>query len=144
METKTLNNRLGLFVLFTGIYFTLQVNSLPVVPRYMPPIAENSDQNTRSLAAATRAEPEFTYIVSNSPRNTFGYDIFLNGRLYIHQETVPALQVCQGFKNRVSAAKSAMLVIEKLKNGEYYPVLTLAEIKKIITIGERMSMIQID
>ena len=46
----------------------------------------------------------------------WGYDIFVNGKLYIHQPNIPAVSGDRGFTREEYAIKVALLVIEKIKD----------------------------
>ena len=62
---------------------------------------------------------------------TWGYDIYMEKRLFIHQPGIPALPGNEGFKTKADAEKVARLVIGKIKKGEMPPSVTLEEMKKI-------------
>ena len=60
---------------------------------------------------------------------TFGYDIYADGQLYIHQPNIPAIEGNQGFVDTTQAGMIARVVIQKIKRGEIPPVITLEELK---------------
>ena len=74
---------------------------------------------------------KLTYKVTNSANQTFGYDIFADGKLLIRQTTVPGEPGMDGFKRKESAEKVAGLVIEKIKKGEMPPTVTKEEMAKL-------------
>ncbi|MBL0184047.1 MAG: DUF4907 domain-containing protein [Chitinophagaceae bacterium] len=78
-------------------------------------------------AAAT----QFQYFVIKVNNNSFGYSIYADGNLYIQQNTIPAITGTKGFEDTASAAKTARLVIEKIKQGEIPPTITIHDLKKI-------------
>jgi len=47
----------------------------------------------------------------------WGYEIFVNGKLFIRQEYVPGLPGHSGFAQEKQAAETARLIINKMKNG---------------------------
>lgn len=57
----------------------------------------------------------------------WGYDIYANDTLYIHQEFIPAAEGRKGFVTKEEADKIGQLAIAKLKYSKL-PVITLAEI----------------
>ncbi len=57
----------------------------------------------------------------------WGYDIYTNDSLFIHQEYMPAAPGHKGFENREDAEKISALVISKMKKS-HLPVVTLAEL----------------
>jgi hypothetical protein len=62
---------------------------------------------------------------------TFGYEILMNGRLYIRQPNIPGLPGNAGFKDRETADRVAKLVIDKIRRNEMPPSITPQELKKI-------------
>ena len=73
---------------------------------------------------------KYSYKVINSHNKSFGYDIFCNDKLLIHQTTIPGLPGNTGFKNDQDAKKIAVLVITKIKKGEIPPSVSTEELKK--------------
>ncbi len=53
---------------------------------------------------------------NDPPLSGYGYDIYLHGKLYIHQPNIPAIQGNQGFNSENAATKTAGLVLYKIKN----------------------------
>ena len=82
-------------------------------------------------AASAYANTKLTYKIIDAPKHTYGYDVFADGRLMIHQTSVPALPSNEGFKTKEDATKVALLVIEKIKKGEMPPTISIDEIKKL-------------
>jgi hypothetical protein len=74
------------------------------------------------------------YKIINAANSTFGYDIFADGKLMIHQPSMPGMPGNNGFKNKVDAEKIAQLVITKIKKGEMPPTVTTEEMKKLKVI----------
>jgi tRNA(Ile2) C34 agmatinyltransferase TiaS len=61
----------------------------------------------------------------------YGYDIFRDGKLTIHQPHIPASYGLRGFATKEHARKAAKAVVEKLQQSEDPPTLTLAELEKM-------------
>lgn len=72
-----------------------------------------------------------SYRIINAANNTYCYDIYVDGKLTIHQPGIPGLPGNEGFKTKEQAAKVAELVIEKIKNGEMPPTVTEKELKQL-------------
>ena len=72
-----------------------------------------------------------TYKIIDAPDKTFCYDIFMNGRLLIHQPSVPGLQGRQGFVLKSDAEKVAALVIKKIANGIMPPTIEPRELDSL-------------
>src|SRR5439155_3121168 len=85
-------------------------------------------------AASAYANTKLTYKVIDAPKQTYGYDVFADGRLMIHQTSAPALPSNEGFKTREDATKVALLVIEKIKKGEMPPTISIDEMKQLNVI----------
>ena len=62
--------------------------------------------------------------------NGWGYDILVNGKLLIHQESIPALAGNKKFQDKQQATQAAELVIHKIKKG-LPPTITKPEIDQI-------------
>lgn len=71
------------------------------------------------------------YKVISAAENTWGYDIMMDGKLFIHQSFAPGMPGNRGFSTKEKAASAAKLVIEKINKGIMPPSLTVAEVLKI-------------
>lgn len=89
-----------------------------------------SDSQPRFPTADQFKTAVLDYRIFPASAGTFGYDILADNRLLIHQPTVPGLEGEKGFKSDSLAVKVALLVIEKIRNGEMPPSLTTEEMKK--------------
>jgi Domain of unknown function (DUF4907) len=76
------------------------------------------------------AKTQFQYFVIKADSSTYGYSIYADGNLYIYQPTMPAIGGNKGFADTASAGKCAQLVIQKIKQGEIPPSLTVEELKQ--------------
>lgn len=72
--------------------------------------------------------------IINADTASFGYDIFTDGLLMIHQPNIPGIQGNKGFANREKAMEAARKVVEKIKNNKMPPTLTLEELKELNAI----------
>ena len=79
----------------------------------------------------TQEEIIYSFTIMQSVNNTWYYDIFKDGRRFIHQTSIPGLPGNEGFKNKSDAEKVAQLVIAKLKKGEMPPSVTVDELEKM-------------
>ena len=77
---------------------------------------------------------EISYTIITAKNNTWCYDILLDGRLFIHQPSVPGLPGNEGFKTKDRAMKVAKLVISKMKMGEIPPSISIEEMKNLNVI----------
>ena len=85
-------------------------------------------------AGSAYANTKLTYKVIDAPKQTYCYDVFADGRLMIHQTSAPALPGSQGFKTKEDATRVALLVIEKIRQGEMPPTVSIDEMKTLNVI----------
>ena len=62
--------------------------------------------------------------------NGWGYDILVKDTLFIHQESIPAIEGNKPFRSKAQAMEAASQLISKLKKGES-PSFTRSEIERI-------------
>lgn len=72
-----------------------------------------------------------TYKIIAKPDKTYGYEIFLNGKAFIRQYTIPGQKGLQGFKRKKDAEQVAMLVIKKIRQGIMPPTMSTQELKQL-------------
>ena len=103
-------------------------------PGPVPLSQKKARQESAKIKAANSklaAKIQFRYFIIKAESNTYGYSIYADGNLYIQQNTIPGVAGTRGFSDTVSAARTARLVIDKIKQGEVPPAITLDELKKI-------------
>lgn len=74
-------------------------------------------------------DAEMTAVVIPSEENTFGYDIYVDDAILIHQPSRPGISGNLGFATEQDALKVAELVIQKLRNNEMPPTVTMQELE---------------
>lgn len=89
-------------------------------------------QNTKPVVA--KSPSEITYQVIPSSNQTWGYNVYTNKKLIIHQPVIPGISGNEGFKTKEGASKVAELVIKKMKRGEMPPTITKEELQKLNAI----------
>ncbi|MBK9732707.1 MAG: DUF4907 domain-containing protein [Chitinophagaceae bacterium] len=96
---------------------------------------DNTDTIHNAAVVVTKKETElpagFKYTIIESEENTFGYDIYKDEKLMIHQSSIPALPGNKGFNTKEMAASVAHLVIEKINKGEMPPTVSPEELKTL-------------
>ena len=89
----------------------------------------------RDVACRVSTDPykdaDIKAVVIPSENNTFGYDIYLNGAVFIHQPSRPGLPGNAGFASEEDAMKVAELVINKIRNNEMLPTVTIEELREL-------------
>jgi hypothetical protein len=73
-------------------------------------------------------DANLSYKIIDSENGTFGYQVYLEGHLFIHQPSVPGLPGNEGFKSREKTALVAELVIKKIRRNEMPPSVTMEEL----------------
>jgi hypothetical protein len=84
--------------------------------------------------AGAYASTKLTYKIIDAPNHSFGYDVYANGKLLIHQASIPAMPGNEGFKTKADAEKVAQLVMGKIRKGEMPPTVMVEEMKKLKVI----------
>lgn len=61
----------------------------------------------------------------------FGYNIFIDGKLYVHQPHIPAVSGNNGFASAGNAEKAAAFIVYKIKNNILPPSVTQHELDSV-------------
>jgi len=86
---------------------------------------------TAKRPADPYVEGDLTIRIISSVNGTFGYDILLQGRPFVHQPSIPALPGNEGFTTREGAQSVAELVVKKIRGGEIPPTVTVEELNAL-------------
>ena len=113
------------FVFFQCIIATMLFAQAP---------ATSSQQNESVAKFPPTTDSKLTYKIIDALNHTFCYDVYADGKLMIHQTSIPAMPGNEGFKTKQDASKVALLVIEKIKKGEMPPTVSVEEMKKLKVI----------
>lgn len=81
--------------------------------------------------SAKYKDSTYIFIIIPGENKTWGYDIYFEKRLIIHQPSMPGLSGNDGFKTKAHAEKVAKLVIDKIKKGVRLPSITIEEMKQL-------------
>ena len=97
--------------------------------------SDSIDLNTKPTESdaldQAQSSTEIKIFKNGAPLTGFGYDIYLNGKLYVHQPNVPAIQGNFGFKTSDAAYKTAGLVLYKIKKNILPPSIELKELDSL-------------
>lgn len=118
----------------TYLLFALAFICLTSVSAQVP---DSSPGNISFPKAEAFAQSKFSYKIIPAEGKGFGYDIFSDGKLLIHQPVRPGMPGKDGFASEESAKKVAELVIEKINKGEMPPTVTDEEMKKIKVLDNK-------
>ena len=91
-------------------------------------------KQARVSVPAQKAVQVLTYKIIPGAAHSFGYDVYANGRLQVHQPLVPAVPGNKGFATKAAAGKVARLVIKKIRKGEIPPTISMEELRKLKVI----------
>ena len=61
----------------------------------------------------------------------WGFDVYINGSLFIHQDKIPAPGVVKGYESEDDAVKVAGLIISKIKQNTLPPLISVSELDSI-------------
>jgi isocitrate dehydrogenase len=61
----------------------------------------------------------------------WGYEILANGKTYIRQSFIPAVEGKKSFKTKEDAIAVGNKVVEKMKMGQQLPTITVDELKQL-------------
>ncbi|WP_288425292.1 DUF4907 domain-containing protein [uncultured Spirosoma sp.] len=75
-----------------------------------------------------RSRPAYQLQLFNTAAG-WGYDVFSQGRLILHQPTIPGVAGERGFANESQARQVGERVISKLKGGKGLPTITPDELR---------------
>lgn len=75
-----------------------------------------------------------SYKLIQATDKTWGYDVYIDGKLTIHQLSVPGMSGTAGFKTRSGAERVVKLVVKKIRRGEVPPSVTHEEMKTLKAI----------
>ena len=83
--------------------------------------------------SAKKANPvqEYYARLYQTELDQFGYDIYKDSVLIIHQPIIPGVQGNKGFASKSDANKTAMLTIYKLSHGIMPPSITIKELDSL-------------
>jgi hypothetical protein len=98
-----------------------------------PAVGQNktSSPATKFSSDTVLSVTKITYKIINAADDTFGYDIYVDGHLLIHQNTIPGIPGNKGFATAKQAERIAKLVIKKINAGQIPPTVTREELKKL-------------
>src|SRR5205085_491327 len=92
---------LAALILFCCMSMTMLFAQAPAAP------TQPAGSAAKFPAASAYARTKLSYKVIDALKHTYGYDVFADGRLMIHQPSAPALPGNEGFKTKEDASKVA-------------------------------------
>ncbi len=92
----------------------------------------NASKETKFPEAKNYVKKKITYKIIDGQNHTYGYDIYVEGKLFIHQPSIPAMSGNNGFKTKANAEAIAKLAIQKIHRGEMPPSISESDLNKLI------------
>jgi hypothetical protein len=86
-------------------------------------------------AQVKESNATITWTVIPALNNTFGYDIFVDGKKKISQATIPGMSGKEGFRTREAAESVAEMVALKMKKGQFPPAVTHEELRNLKAVN---------
>lgn len=117
---------LGIFYMSSHIYAQ---NCESLLPNTDSLKSEMTKQKTANKEMAARMQ--FQYFVIKAANYTFGYNVYADGHLYLHQPIIPGVAGNNGFADTATAGRVARFAISKIKMGEIPPTITQEELKQL-------------
>ena len=74
---------------------------------------------------------KISYTIIPAADHTFGYNIYKDGRLLVHQPVIPCLPGTKGFHKKADAQKTALMVMQKIRHGIMPPTISINELESI-------------
>ena len=85
------------------------------------------EQLNREVSSERQGKIDFK-IFKKTDGSGYGYDILIDGKLYVHQPNIPAVQGNRGFASREEAKKVAELMVKKINRKIIPPAVSLSEL----------------
>ncbi|RYE22267.1 MAG: DUF4907 domain-containing protein [Sphingobacteriales bacterium] len=111
------------------LFVLVQFASIPFYANAQSAVSANVKEQKSPLV---KANQQVSYLIVNSPENTWGYEILIDNVPYIRQLSVPGMQGNQGFDKKEQAVETAKLVVQKVKNDVMPPAVTQEELTRIM------------
>lgn len=72
-----------------------------------------------------------SYKITTGTDHSFGYDIYQDGHLLVHQQFIPCVPGTKGFRKKKDAQRTALLVIQKIHRGIMPPTVSIKELRSM-------------
>jgi hypothetical protein len=115
--------RKGLFVLIIACYGLISVSFGQAGTAQIP-----------STQGEKISNANLTWKIIGSEGDGYGYDVYADGKMLIHQPGIPGQQGVKGFRTKADSEKVARLVVEKIKKKEMPPTVSEEELRRLKVI----------
>jgi hypothetical protein len=109
------------------------VDSVPVENKVASELRQPDSNAAKAITPTDSASAIVTIktFANQDNSGTFGYDVMMNGKIYIHQPFIPAIPGNHGFETESDAKKTGELMADKIRHNVMPPSLSVAELKAI-------------
>lgn len=123
-QTPFATARLSLNLLVLLVILLLGAN-----PSFSQPSGQNKSQPAGNPVASSGHQ--LFYKIITSVQDTYGYDIWQDKAVVIHQPSIPGMPGNKGFVKKKDAEKVASLVISKIHKGMIPPAVSKQEMDSL-------------
>lgn len=126
------NNKNIIFIFFTVVFFAFTFIS-PSRGDVSAGTSVKKQEVKKDVKNQTNpyANAKITVKIIPSVNKTFGYDIFVDGKLLVHQPHIPAVPGNKGFATKEKAKIVADFVVKKIRSNEMPPTITVDNLNKL-------------
>jgi hypothetical protein len=125
-------NKCIIFIFFTVLFFVF-ILFIPSGTAVSKDTSGKKQETQKNIKKQTNpyANAKITIKIIPSVNKTFGYDIFLDGKLLVHQPHIPAVPGNKGFTTKERAQKVAEFVVKKIRKNEMPPTVTIDNLNNL-------------
>jgi hypothetical protein len=99
-------------------------------------VIESVDNSIQEQVSKDTSESKgISFKIFEVENKQFGYDIFVDGKIYIHQPHIPSIPGNKGFESKEDAIKVAELIKNKIENKIIPPTTSKAELDSLGVIN---------
>jgi|GEM_PF-862599 len=133
-DTKWLYIFFGLLI-FISITLRCYINTLPEF-NIRNSRLNSSISNNPNIDSCQSTNSEYSIRTFINIDSSWGYDIYKEGKLFVHQPHKPSVSGCFGFNNEKSALLVAGLVVNKIRENIIPPSVNPNEIDSICALAK--------
>lgn len=106
------------------------VDSAPAKDSVSPTV-DKPIPGKKSSVSVNNKSADIKIFRNDSALYGFGYDIYVDGKIYVHQPNIPAVQGNRGFTSEQKARRTAELVVYKILNNILPPSVDTRELDSL-------------
>lgn len=97
----------------------------------MPMTASSREGIVGTSAAPDISASTISHRIIDAPNGTYGYEILMDGKLFVRQTNIPGRPGVEGCPTRQQAEDLAALVVDKIRSGAMPPTVSAEELKSL-------------